>query len=40
MNIFLFFVAAALLLFGLLLGATVIVLYLFASLVEAEYWDI
>lgn len=40
MNTFLFFLAAPLLLLGLLLGVTVLALYLFTTLVEAEYWDI
>lgn len=40
MNILLFFLVGIFLLFTLALGTAVFFLYLFASLVEAEYWDI
>jgi choline-glycine betaine transporter len=39
MNTLLFFLAGILLLFTLAIGTAVFFLYLFASLVEAEYWD-
>lgn len=40
MNTLLFFLVGVLLLFTLAIGAVAIALFLFASLVEAEYWDI